>query len=171
VEISTARVKELRELSGAGVMDCKRALESAQGDLGRALEVLRAQGIARAAERAGRETAEGIVEAYVHGEGRIGVLVELQCETDFVARTPEFRQLAHDVALQVAAMDPPRVDDEGEARVSDRRHDSELDQMPLLKQPFVKDSARTVGEIVQELAAKTGENVVVRRFIRYQVGS
>lgn len=164
MDISAARVKELRELSGAGVMDCRRALEQAAGSIDQALEVLRNQGLDQAAKRAGNETNQGLVEAYVHGDGRIGVLVELQCETDFVARTPEFRQLAHDLALQIAATNPPSVD--GEVAEA-----AELEETPLLGQPFIKDSGRAVRDVVQEVAAKTRENVVVRRFVRYRVGS
>jgi elongation factor Ts len=158
-------VKELRDLSGAGVMECKRALVDSGGDLQRALQILRDQGLAQVAKRSGRETGQGVVEAYIHGGGRIGVLVELQCETDFVARTPDFQQLAHDLAMQVAATDPSSVDDEGGDGA-----DREADALPLLKQPFIKDPGKTVGDVVQEVAAKTRENVVVRRFVRFQLG-
>ena len=165
MDISAARVKELRDLSGAGVMECKRALVEAGGDIQRALQILREQGLAQAAKRSERETGQGVVEAYIHGGGRIGVLVELQCETDFVARTPDFQQLAHDLALQVAATDPPRVSDEDEAAPVDS------DELPLLKQPFIKDPGRTVADVIQEVAVKTRENVVVRRFVRFQLGA
>lgn len=165
MEISATRVKELRDLSGAGVMDCRRALEEGEGRIERALEILREHGLAQAAKRAGQETNQGVIEAYIHGDGRIGVLLELQCETDFVARTPEFRQLSHDLALQIAATNPPTVDGEVTAP------SGELDETPLLHQPFVKDPGRTVRDVVQEVASKTRENVVVRRFVRYQVGS
>lgn len=168
-ETTAARVKQLRELSGAGVMECKRALDEARGDLDRALEILRDQGLAQAARRAERDTGQGLIEAYVHGEGRIGVLVELKCETDFVARTAEFRQLAHDIALQVAATNPPSIDDDRELRSDGQER--ELDEIPLLRQPFIKDPSRTVQQIIHEVAAKTRENVVVRRYTRYQLGS
>ena len=164
VDISAARVKELRELSGAGVMECKKALVEAAGDIQRALQMLREQGLSQAAKRGDRETGQGLIEAYIHGGGRIGVLLELQCETDFVARTPDFQQLAHDLAMQVAATDPSSLDGE-------EGQESDADSLPLLKQPFIKDPGRTVGDIVKEVAAKTRENVVVRRFIRFQLGA
>lgn len=151
-------------------MDCKHALVEAEGHMGRALEILRAQGLARAAKRAERETTQGIIDAYIHGEGKIGVLVELNCETDFVARTAEFHSLAHDLALQIAATNPPSVDG-GEASTSLGPAEVELDQIALLRQPFIKDSARTVEEVIREVAAKTGENIVVRRFTRFQLGN
>ncbi|HEY3117231.1 MAG TPA: elongation factor Ts [Chloroflexota bacterium] len=165
MDISATRVKELRDLSGAGVMDCRRALEEGEGSIERALEILRAHGLAQSARREAHETNQGLIEAYVHGDGRIGVLVEVQCETDFVARTPEFRQLAHDLALQIAAFNPPSVDGEATSPAA------ELEETPLLNQPFVKDPGQTVRDVVQEVASKTREKVVVRRFTRYQTGS
>lgn len=167
MEISADRVKALRERSGAGVMDCKRALVEGGGDLERAMEILRQQGLAQVAKRAGRETSQGIVEAYVHG-GHIGVLVEVNCETDFVARTADFRELAHDLALQVAATNPPSVDADGAAPPP---ADVPPDQLPLMQQPFIKNPSRTIAEIVRDTAAKTGENIVVRRFARYELGA
>jgi elongation factor Ts len=168
VDISADRVKELRERSGAGVMDCKRALVECGGDLDRAMEVLRQQGLAQVAKRAGRETSQGIVEAYVHGGGRIGVLVEVNCETDFVARTDDFRELAHDLALQIAATNPPSVDaDESLPPAAD----VPPDQLPLMQQAFIKNPSRTIAEVVRETAAKTGENIIVRRFARYELGT
>lgn len=166
VDISAARVKELRELSGAGVMECKKALVESAGDTQRALQMLREQGLAHVAKRGDRETGQGVIEAYIHGGGRIGVLVELRCETDFVARTPDFQQLAHDLAMQVAATDPATVDEEEE-------WEGPLDReaLPLLKQAFIKDPGRTVADVVQEVAAKTRENIVVRRFVRFQLGA
>jgi elongation factor Ts len=170
VDISADRVKQLRERSGAGVMDCKRALVESGGDLERALEILREHGLAQVAKRAGREASQGVVEAYVHGGGRIGVLVEVNCETDFVARTPDFRELAHDLALQIAATNPPAVDaDESVAPFATA--DVPLDQVPLLLQPSIKNSSRTIAEIVRDTAAKTGENIVVRRFTRFELGT
>lgn len=166
MDISADRVKELREKSGAGVMDCKRALVESGGNIERAIELLRQQGLAQVAKRAGRETGQGIVEAYVHGGGRIGVLVEVNCETDFVARTSDFRDLAHDLALQIAATNPVSVDGDespgGEAAA---------DQLPLMRQPFIKDPGRTIADILRDTAAKTGENIVVRRFMRYELGT
>lgn len=163
MDVSTEMVKQLREKSGAGVMDCKRALSEAHGDIERAMAILREQGLAQVAKRAGREASEGLVEAYIHAGGKIGVLLEINCETDFVARTPEFRALAHDVAMQVAATDPPSVNEEPEEGVPEA--------LPLLRQPFIRDSARTVADVIKDTAAKTGENIVVRRFVRYQLGS
>ncbi len=159
-------IKALRQRTSAGVMDSKRALEEAGGDLDRAEEILREQGIASAAKKAGRETSEGVVETYVHSGGRIGAMVELNCETDFVARTPEFRELAHDVALQVAAMSPLYVDaedvPEGDA--------AEPEESCLLRQPFIKDTTRTVGDLVTETVGRLGENIRIRRFSRFSLG-
>jgi len=166
VEITADRVKELREKSGAGVMDCKRALVEANGDFDRATAILREQGLAQAAKRAGRDAMEGVVETYVHAGGKIGVMVEINCETDFVARTPDFRGLAHDVAMQIAATNPSAVggEDGGTAGATP-------DDLPLLDQPFIKDPKRTIADIVRETVAKTGENIVIRRFARYELGA
>jgi len=161
VEITADHVKALREKTGAGVMDCKRALVEADGDTDRAAAILRDRGLAGVEKRAGREASQGVIEAYIHGGGRIGVIVEVNCETDFVARTPDFRELAHDVAMQVAAMDPSSVD--GANGTTDR--------LPLMKQPFIRDQGKTIADVVRETAAKTGENIVVRRFIRYELGA
>ena len=166
MDISATQVKELRELSGAGVMECKRALVDTGGDIPRALQLLREQGLSQIAKRSERVAGQGLVEAYIHGEGRIGVLVELNCETDFVARTPDFRQLAHDIALQVAATNPSSV---GESEEQPSAENS--DDLPLLKQPFIKDPGRTIADIVQDVAAKTRENIVVRRFSRFELGA
>lgn len=170
VEISTEAVKRLRELSGAGVMDCKRALVETTGDLDRALKLLRERGLAQAAKRAGRAASEGIVESYVHAGGRIGVLVEVNCETDFVARTPDFRALAHDIAMQIAATNPASIED-GEAHSEISQLGESSDQGVLLRQPFIRDPSRSVGELVRETAARTGENIIIRRFIRYELGA
>jgi len=165
-EITTAMVKELREQTGAGVMDAKRALEEAGGDMEKAAALLRERGMAAAAKRAGRETKQGVVEAYIHAGGRIGVLVELNCETDFVANTPEFRQLARDIAMQIAAMSPQVVAPE------DRTPDMEGpdEEVVLLRQPFIKDASRTIDELIKELIARTGENIRVSRFVRFELG-
>ncbi len=165
-EVTTAMVKELREQTGAGVMDAKRALEEAGGDMEKAAAILRERGMAAAAKRAGRETKQGVVEAYIHAGGRIGVLVELNCETDFVANTPEFRQLARDIAMQIAAMSPLVVAPE------DRTPDMEGpdEEVVLLKQPFIKDASRTIDELIKELIARTGENIRVSRFVRFELG-
>ena len=194
--ITADAVKELRQRSGAGMMDCKRALEESGGDLERAMDVLRSKGAAGVAKRAGREAREGVVEAYVHLGGKIGVLLELDCETDFVAKTDEFRALARNLAMQVAAADPAAVDREGvPAELLEReraiyREQAEATGKPpavvekivagklekfyaetvLLEQPFIRDPDRTVRDLIQETAAKVGENVVVRRVARFAVG-
>ena len=160
--VTVEEIRSLREATGAGIMECKEALEKTGGDQQKAIEILREKGFAQAAKRAHRATTEGLIEAYIHTGGRVGALVELGCETDFVARTPEFRQLAHDVAMQVAAMSPSYLDQD-EMGEDDTRPPA---QVTLLQQPFIKDSSRSVGEVVQELAAKVGENVKVIRFSR-----
>ena len=165
MDIPVERVKEVREKSGAGVIDCKRALEEARGDPERALALLRERGLAQVAGRPARAAGEGLVEAYIHGGGRIGVLVEVNCETDFVARTPEFRSLAHDVAMQIAWTNPRPVDGDGTGEP-----DSASEELALLQQPFIRDESRTVADLVREVAAKTGENIVIRRFARYELG-
>ena len=164
--VSTQDVKRLRDETGAGVMDSKRALEEANGDFDAARQILREQGIAAAAKRADRATAEGVVEAYIHGGGRIGALVELQCETDFVARTDTFRTLVRDIAMQVAAMNPAaiEVDDVPDDAIGDRESHA------LLTQPFIKDNSQTIGELVQEAIAQTGENIRVARIARFEIG-
>ena len=164
--ISAEAVKSLRALTGAGVMDCKRALEESGGDQEKAQELLRSKGIASAAKRAGKTTDEGIVGAYIHSGGRIGALIELNCETDFVARTEEFRSLIHDLALQVAAMSPVYVSkDELPAGSS-----LNPEEVCLLQQPFIKDPALTVQDLVSGVIAKTGENIRVGRFTRFALG-
>ena len=159
------QIKALRELTGAGVMECKEVLEQTGGNQDQAVAVLREKGFAQAAKRSGRDTTEGVVEAYIHTGGRVGALVELGCETDFVARTPEFRELAHNVAMQVAAMGPTYVS------ASDIPDDDSRppEQVTLMLQPFIKETSKQVGDIVQELAAKVGENVRVVRFSRLAV--
>ena len=144
-------VKRLREETGAGVMDCKRALEESKGDFEQAKALIKERGLAKAQKKSDREAKEGIVEAYVHAGGRIGAMVEVSSETDFVARNPEFRELAKELAMQVAAMDPKDVDD-------------------LLEQAYIRDASKKVGELVTGIAAATGENVRVRRFKRFQLG-
>jgi elongation factor Ts len=156
------QIKALREQTGAGILDCKQALEDSGGDLDQAADALSQKGFAQAIKRSGRATTEGVVEAYIHAGGRVGALVELGCETDFVARTPEFKDLAHNIAMQVAAMAPTYLDQE-EMENEDSRPPA---QVSLLQQPFIKDSSRSVGEMVQEMAAKVGENVKLVRFSR-----
>lgn len=159
-------------------MDAKRALEEAGGDMERAAEILRQQGLARAARKAGRATSQGLVHAYIHGGGRIGALIEVNCETDFVARTDEFKQLVHDLAMQVAATAPryvavedvpPEVLEEGARQAGSA--EKFIEHVVLLAQPFIKDPSRTVEEVIKEAIARLGENIRVRRFARFELGS
>ena len=164
--VSVELVRTLRQQTGAGIMECKEALEANQGDLDKAAEALRLKGFEQVAKRAGRTTNQGLIESYVHTGGRVAAMVELGCETDFVARTPEFKELAHDIAMQVVAMAPEYLD-EAEIKEGDTRP---VAQVSLLQQPFIKDNACSVAEMVQVLAAKVGENVRVLRFIRLALG-
>ncbi len=196
MEISARSVKELREKTGAGIMDCKRALLESGGDLEKAVDYLRQKGLALAARKEGRVAAEGVVGAYIHGGGKIGVLVELNCETDFVARTPEFQNLLKDVAMQVAAATPryvrredvPLEETEREReiyrlqaqdmgkpqKVMDKIVDGKMEhfysEVCLLEQEFIKDPDHQVEDLIREVVTKVGENIQVRRFARYHVG-
>ena len=165
--VSTEDVKKLREETSAGVMDAKRALEEANGNFDQAKALLRERGVAAAAKRAERATGQGVVESYIHGQGRIGVLVEVQCETDFVARTDAFRQLARDVAMQVAAMNPLGLTP---ADVP-AEHSGTVEENALMTQAFIKDGSRTIQQLVQDVVAQTGENVRVARFARFELGA
>ena len=165
--VSTEDVKKLREETSAGVMDAKRALEEANGNFDQAKALLRERGVAAAAKRAERTTGQGVVESYIHGQGRIGVLVEVQCETDFVARTEAFRQLARDVAMQVAAMNPLALTP---ADVP-AEHSGTVEENALMTQAFIKDGSRTIQQLVQDVVAQTGENVRVARFARFELGA
>jgi elongation factor Ts len=162
--ITAEQVKKLRERTGAGVMDCRRALEQTGGDEERAVELLRQQGLERAEKKAGRETRQGLVEAYVHAGGRVGALVELNCETDFVARNPQFRELAHEIAMQVAAMNPARIGDEptGDGAGADGE--------ALLDQPYIRDNHQTIRDLIKGAIATFGENITIRRFARFELG-
>jgi len=164
--ITADQVKELRELTNAGVMECKAALDEADGDMTKATEILKERGLAQAEKRSGRETSQGLVECYVHAGGRIGAMVEVNCETDFVARTAEFKELAHDLAMQVAATGPLAISKD------DLPAEAEEDpaEACLLLQPFIKDAGQTVEELVKETIAKTGENIRVTRFARFELG-
>jgi elongation factor Ts len=194
-EITAELVKELRERTGAGVMDCKKALTEADGDLEQAIALLRERGLAAAAKKAGRDAREGLVSSYIHTGGRVGVLIEVNCETDFVARTDEFQKLVRDLAIQVAGLAPLYVDREGipaadlEAKKAELLADESVQKKPeairpqivegqlnkwysqvcLLDQPF-RDEERTVGDLVTEKVATIGENIRVRRFTRYALG-
>ncbi len=194
---SASDVKVLRDRTGAGMMDCKRALEEAGGDVEKAIEILRVKGQAQAAKRGGRAASEGVVQSYIHATGRIGVLVEIDCETDFVARTDDFQSFARDIALHVAAANPLYVSEDEvpedvkatelrifeeqaqdkpenvRPKIAEGRLRKWLDEVVLLRQPHVnaeKFDGRTIEEIRADTAAKTGENVVIRRFARFQVG-
>ncbi len=176
--ISANQVKELRERSGAGIMECKRALEETGGDLDRAADVLRQQGLAKAEKKVGRAASQGLIEPYIHGGGRIGAIVEVNCETDFVARTPDFRDLAHDLAMQVAATAPRYVSEEqipatafGDLEREYGSRERALEAVSLLDQPFIKDGRQTVRDLIRDRIAKLGENIVVRRFARFELGA
>ncbi len=164
--VSTEDVKRLREETSAGVMDAKKALEEAGGNFDKAKELLRERGVAAAAKRSERETGQGVVEAYIHGQGRIGAIVELQCETDFVARTDAFKTLARDVAMQIAAMSPLALTpDEVPADAAGTKEEN-----ALLTQAFIKDGKKTIADLVQDVIATTGENVRIARFSRFEIG-
>jgi len=167
VEVTAAEVKALREITGAGVMDSKRALIEAGGDRDKAIELLRDRGLSVAEKKAHRTTEQGLVECYIHAGGRIGAMVEVNCETDFVARTPDFRTLARELAMQVAATGPLSVSKED----LPARAEGEPEELCLLCQAYIRDPGRTVQDIVNDVIAKTGENVKVRRFARFELGS
>jgi elongation factor Ts len=195
-DITAQMVKELREATGAGVLDCKQALQANDGDFERAVEYLREKGMAAAAKRASREAREGQIGSYVHAGSKVAALVEVNCETDFVAFTPEFQELAHDLAMQVVAAKPSYLDKEDvpaavlEEEKASYRAEMQGSGKPehiigrivegklakfyedscLFQQPFIKDSAITVAELVQHKNALLGENIVVRRFVRFEVG-
>jgi len=166
LEISVDQIKALRELTGAGIMDCKRALQEAEGDSSKAQELLRAGGIAKVANKLERETKEGLVETYIHSGSRIGSLLELHCETDFVSRLPEFKELAHQLAMQVVAMTPQYVD-RSQMPPEDSR---DPDEVCLLQQPYIKDDAKVIQDLVTDLSARVGEHILVRRFARFALG-
>jgi elongation factor Ts len=196
VEISAKMVKELREETGAGVLDCKQALEACNGDFGQAATYLREKGMAAAAKRSTREATEGIVGSYIHAGSRAAALVEVNCETDFVANTDQFQELAHDLAMQVVAAKPlyltqadvpaslveeeksvyrAQMADSGKPEaILDKIVEGKLakfyEEICLMEQPFIKDTAITVQELVQQHNALLGENIVVRRFARFEIG-
>ena len=176
--ITTEMVKTLREKSGAGLMDSKRALAEAGGDMEKAANILRQQGLAKASKKSGRTALQGVVEPYIHSGGRIGAMVEVNCETDFVARTADFKELAHDVAMQIAATNPRVVSadqlSEQELAALAREYgsrDEAIAAVSLLDQPYIKDAKRTIGDLVTEAVAKLGENIIVRRFARFELGA
>jgi len=166
MEVSTEAIKEIRDRTSAGILECKMALLKAGGDVEKAIEVLRCRGLAIAEKKTGRITSKGIIEAYIHHTGQVGALIEVNCETDFVAHTDEFKQLAHNLAMQVAATSPQFITAE------EIPADAELDPQAvcLLHQPFIKEPDRTVREIIAETIAKVGENIKVHRFARFELG-
>jgi elongation factor Ts len=177
VSISASQVKELRELTGAGIMESKRALEETNGNMEKAVDVLRQRGLAKADKKAGRVAAQGVVEPYIHAGGRIGAIVEVNCETDFVARTPDFKDLAHDLAMQVAATKPRYLTEdeiaeadwvELEKEFGDRKR--AIEATVFLSQPFIKNPRESVNELVRAAIGQLGENIVVRRFARFEIG-
>ncbi len=194
--ISTEQIKELRAATGAGILDCRKALEQANGDFEKAIDVLREKGLSKAAKRATREASDGVIEMYSHGNGRVGVMVELNCETDFVARSETFRTLAHEIALQIAAMGPQYISsddipadvlerertiarkqalDEGKPEnVVDRIVEGRLkkfkDDGCLLNQTSIRDDKVTIQDMINEAVVSLGENIIVRRFVRWTLG-
>ncbi len=165
-EISINTIKELREQSGAGIMNCRNALLEAKGDMEKALQILKQQNLFQAQKKAARSTTQGIVEAYIHGGGRIGAMVEVNCETDFVARTDEFKELAHNLAMQVAALSPKFISKEE----TPEGIDIEPSEDCLLLQSYIKDEGKTVQDVITEVIAKVGENIKVSKFIRFELG-
>jgi elongation factor Ts len=197
MEISATQVKQLREATGAGILDCRKALESTGGDMEKATVILREKGLAAAAKRGDRVTKDGIIELYTHGGGRVGVMVEVNCETDFVARTEEFKHFAHEIALQIAASSPKYLDladvpadlVEEEKRIAAARAKAEgkpegvierivagrlekfYQEVCLLQQPYIRDETIKVGDLVKQTIASTKENTTIRRFARWELGA
>jgi elongation factor Ts len=195
-EITTQMIKELRERTGAGIVDCKKALQEANGDMEKAVEILRRKGAAKAAKKAERATAEGIVVSYIHAGGKVGALVELNCETDFVARTEDFKKLGYEIAMQVAAMSPEFVSREDVPedvvekekailreqalaegkpehiveRIVEGRLSKFFSEKCLLEQPWIKDDSKTIKDLLTDYITKLGENIKVKRFCRFEVG-
>ncbi len=196
MEITIDMIKELRAATGAGVLDCRKALETTNGDFNKAVELLREKGLAQAARRAEREASEGVLELYSHGNGRVGVMVEVNSETDFVARSETFRKFAHEIALQIAAEAPRFIReedipaevleeerakarqmalDEGKPepvieRIVSGRLEKFFNETCLLRQPYIRDETITVADLLNQTIASVGENIVIRRFVRWEVG-
>ena len=166
MKIPTDRVKDLREQSGAGIMECRNALLEAAGNTEKAMQILKERNLFKVEEKRQRSALQGLIEAYIHTGGRIGAMVELNCETDFVARTDEFKELAHHLAMQVAAMSPRFISREEVPEVADK----EAQEACLLLQPYIKSPDMTVQDIIDETIAKVGENIKVSRFARFEVG-
>lgn len=167
MEVSVEMVKELRAQSGAGVMECRNVLVEVEGDMNKALQLLKEKGLLKAQKKAERTTSQGLVEAYIHTGGRIGAMVEVNCETDFVARTDEFKELAHDLAMQVAALAPQFIAKEEVPEGAE----VEPQIACLLLQPYIKDPTKTVQDVIVGTIARLGENIRVRRFARFELGS
>jgi len=196
MEITTEMIKNLREATGCGILDCRAALRDAEGNFEKAGDILREKGLAKAAKRAGREASEGVIEVYTHGDGRLAVMLEINCETDFVGRSEGFRELAHELALQIAAANPlylseediPEADLEHEASIAAARAAEEgkpekiipkivegfikkyKEETVLLNQAYIRDGSKTVQDLINEQVVKLGEKVVVRRFVRWALG-
>jgi elongation factor Ts len=196
-EITTEMIKELRDATGCGILDCRAALREADGDFDKAGDILRQKGLAKAAKRASREASEGVIEVYSHAEGRLAVMVELNCETDFVGRSPEFLNLAHELALQIAAANPLYLTEEdipqaaldrekkiAAARAKDEGKPEKIipmivegylkkykEESVLLNQPYVRDGSKTVKDLIDEQVVKMGEKILVRRFVRWELGA
>jgi elongation factor Ts len=200
MEVTATHIKDLRERTGAGMADCKKALTEVGGDMDKAIDYLRAKGLAKAAKKAGREATEGLVVSYIHGGGRIGVLLEVNCETDFVARNEDFQAFTREVALQIAAMNPQYVKkdevpahaveheksvlvakakedpknankpDQVLAKITEGQISKWMKEICLLDQPWVKDPDKTIEQMQQELISKIGENIKIRRFVRFELG-
>ena len=197
MEITTEMIKELRDATGCGILDCRAALRDADGDFDKANDILREKGLAKAAKRAGKEASEGIIEVYSHGEGRLAVMVEVNCETDFVGRSPDFLELAHELALQIAAANPlylteedipqSALDHEKQIAAGRAKEDGKAEKVipmivegyikkykeetVLMNQAYVRDGSKTVKGMIDELVAKMGEKIVVRRFARWELGA
>lgn len=196
MQITTDMIKKLREATGVGILDCRKALEEANGDQDKALDLLREKGLADASKRAGREASEGVVELYSHGDGRVGVMVEVNCETDFVGRSDAFRKFAHEIALQIAASSPLYIREEdipqtvldheeaiAAAKAKEEGKKDEIiprivegsikkfkNETVLLRQPYIRDENLTIEQLLNQTIAATGENIVVRRFDRFALG-
>ncbi|QRN82469.1 translation elongation factor Ts [Chloroflexota bacterium] len=196
MEITTEMIKELREATGCGILDCRAALRDADGDFAKAGDILREKGLAKAAKRAGREASEGVIEVYTHGDGQMAVMLEINCETDFVGRSEGFRELAHELALQIAAANPLYLT-EDEIPEESLKHEADIaaaraaeegkpekiipkivegfikkykEENVLLNQAYIRDGSKTVQDLINEQVAKLGEKVVVRRFVRWALG-
>jgi elongation factor Ts len=197
MEITTTMIKELREATGCGILDCRAALRDAEGDFAKASDILREKGLAKAAKRANREASEGVIEVYTHGEGRMAVMVEVNCETDFVGRSPDFLNLAHELALQIAAANPlylveediPQAVLDHEAQIAAARAKEEgkpeqivpkivegylkkyKQETVLMNQAYVRDGSMTVQDLINTQVIKLGEKIIVRRFVRWELGA